>query len=166
MTTDTKAVAAAPDLSPLLNQGEEGKALYTRIVLAMIGGATWVGDCPDYRRAWKTVGLCDASGNLLCWMTEGVLNETPRLPDPLNDPAAAWNLMVEQRISVAPAYSTEFPGDDPWTASFGFRDGRDVDARMAAGARRALVTAVLHKYVDDPRFSALIRPLLTMENQR
>jgi hypothetical protein len=126
------------------------------IVLAMIGGATWGRrgeDRTDLPMA-RWVLEADDVGYVHWWDHTQELDDW-FLPNPFTDSAAAWDLMVVEVCE----WSTD--GQTHW---FHHPDPRD-EYRIGRGPehsdpKRALVLSVLHKYADDPRYSALIIPLL------
>jgi hypothetical protein len=68
----------------------------------------------------------------------------PTFPDPENDPAAWGALMERERISLYPAFSSEYKL--PWEARWGVDDERDIDDAIAATPGRAVCLAVLAKH--------------------
>lgn len=146
------ATPPRPDLSHLLAT-EEGQALYIRYALVMVRGAVW---------RPSDVAICRAAGEW--WLSGGGVNGTAFvrpgtsgnlrtvLPDPENDPAAAWDLMVRERTGLAP-----YQGNSKWSSCGG---PVSVTRESACGA---LVRAVLYKHAAGPH-ADLIRPLLAVDH--
>lgn len=149
------AETAAPVMPPaerILSLPPEQAAC---IVLADIGGARW--EQVERRTAWHEIGDWHLRSPIgTCWVAlfqrGGVwaAQAYHGLPNPFTDPAAAWELETRERLHVRPQ-------SDGWAMR-----GPDLTDRWVAHADRkhAAVLAVLHKYASDPRYSALIPPLL------
>lgn len=164
-TTTTPPALARPDLSHLL-ETEEGRALYTRIVLESVraGDIKWTRAADAW---WMEVKAPDCTLVLVSVHDDGG-STSYGLPDPERDPAAAWYLMVRETAGV------HFDPPDAvglwWrrmNCRMSLRDEGPVpitaECDRDLAARRAVVQAVLHKYAADPAWSDLIRPLLDAE---
>lgn len=156
MPTDpTTAAAVMPPEDRLLALDDQ---LLARVVLAMgVWGAWW------HPWADGVLELRMPGGMTAVLIGGGAPPTVARgLPDPFTDPAAAWELMVRERIGMEPAFSSEHtqPWEARWTRpTYGNADERAADEAINEPAR-ALVLAALHKYAADPALAPLIRPLL------
>lgn len=148
-----------PDLSPLLEQGDEGRDRYTCILLAMIGGAQWGLAVPGNVNEWwlKGVGLRGT-----CWYVPetGRTNAKVALPNPLADTvegrAAAWEMETRELFGwdfVDNRHRHSYQRDRYFSLWGPWRSDR----------KRAAKDAVLHKYQHDPRFAQLIAPLINKD---
>lgn len=170
------AAPSRPELSHLL-QTPEGRRLYRRAVVAMIRGwqvrGTTDEDTPIYAPG-EVVGLppdwrerADSWSEVFAgpeYEGEGPAEDPDSvdwewLPDPELDPAAAWDLMVRERITLSAPDHDASP-DAVWIALDPSSGMVGADAKPAA----ALVRAVLHKYADGPH-ADLICPLLALEER-
>jgi hypothetical protein len=155
--SETTAALVMPPAERILSLPPEQAAC---IVLAMVGGwgywversgAWWLhGNGEGGRRGcFFRLGIGD-TGNKKPWAEYG-------LPNPFTDPAAAWELETREELDVlAPAK----PGL-PWSMRAHHPLGQPFRVHHR-DRKRAAILAVLHKYATDPRYSALIPPLLKM----
>lgn len=176
----TTAAPAHPDLSPLLDQGDEGRELYTCILLAMIGGATWVelsgslflfSSAAAAARAKEPIvpgklyrGRDVPAGDryVVYWHPDEPSINIDALPNPLSDTvegrAAAWEMETRELCGWQTSSGGHYfiwPIDE-------FERGVSVD-NAHPNRQRAAVDAVLHKYANDPRWAPLIAPLLEVD---
>jgi hypothetical protein len=128
-----------------------------RVMLAMLGSAEWIRDdgTPGSRvdrPRWSLDG--GRNGFAASWWDDGA-EYTPTLPDPLSDPAAAWELMVREHLDVI----SPRVGSRTWTFYSGSERFGDH-----ADPRRAVSLAALYKHASGP-LEPLITPLLERINK-
>lgn len=81
---------------------------------------------------------------VLCRVYDAYPDRLLCTPDYLTDPAAWGALMERERISLYPAFSSDYKR--PWEARWGVNDERDMDAAVAGTPGRAACLAVLAKH--------------------
>lgn len=141
----TEAPATRPDLSSL-----PWETRVNAVLAELVDGGFWKQEDGAWWMQRQTVPnsfahlwYVDASG-LPGWTG-------PFFSDYLNDPAAAWGLMVREGVSLV-APEPDIPTWCGWASGAGSTEHTEP--------AHVVALAVLHKYAADPRWADLIHPLL------